>query len=421
MKHICFLQTSNESTICEHRHALALTFPYLINELSKFGHYDYSLYVEGRTKEPFDTYIENNKPDYVFITAITATFPNAVKFAKIAKKYNCKVVLGGPFASLNAIGIHNGYKEFDVILSGMISDKIMTSTINKNKIINGKKKLDINFRLSDILNKSIFDIYSDDPVCYDLGFGCMHKCTFCTMRSIWSNQHLSYRCVDNVLYDLNNIKKWKTLKIIDDDILLSKKLLRNVSISNTFDKVIAETRADNINRETVKVLKEFGITHLMIGVESFDDSFLRESLKYSKKNWGSVVGNAISLCIKEGIIARPVLQMLHPGMQKNYLSNILPIIKDWKIGNGIQLFFVFFTPHPGLKYCRVPINNYITNDLSLFNHFNPVYRPESFKQEDIIAFIEEYNNILENLEIEIFNAKITYHGSFLEEYNVFFP
>jgi len=387
---------------------------------SDYDNYNYSLFVEGLTDEPFEAFLEREKPDYLFVTAISATFHSAVKFAKIAKRYECIVILGGAFATLNSRIIFDHYKDFDLIVEGIPPSNVIDKDAKQRRIIRGSRKPDIDYRLSDLLNKTLFDIYNNDPVCYDLGFGCSYECRFCTMRYIWESGHYSYRSIDNISYDLGKMNKWKSLKIIDDDILLSVKALTNLSLSKKFNKVIAETRVEKTDQRAVNILKQFGITHLMIGVESFDEHFLMYSLKYSKKNWLSMVTNAISSCNKEGIIVRPVLQLLHPGMKREYLTQILPIIRDWRIENGIELFFVFFTPHPGLKYYGLVRDNYITNDLSLYDHFNPIYRPNDFKEKDIEKFIDDYNHIIEELGIQKFNGTIHRLGALVDTYRVFF-
>lgn len=408
MRKLCLVQPSNDYQVLSHQHALALTFPYLIKKLSLTDGFDVSLYVEGKTNKIFDDYLSKENPEFVFITANTATFPNAVKLAQIAKNQKCRVLLGGLFASMNYDVIHKYYTCFDKIIIGApnsysIFDKIEKKTVNKCD-----NSYDINFGIHDVLNLPMFEEYDNDPVCYEITFGCAYNCNYCSLRYVWGTGVCSKRNITTITEDLNKLTKWKTLKIIDDDILQSKEIIGKCKVPNNFKKVIAETRVDRINENTVSILKDFGVTHLIIGVESFNADNLYNSNKTNSQKWTKETFKALEICNKHNIISRPVMQLLYPNMPKSYMKSLLLQIKDWTPQNNVEVFFSFFTPHPGMTISRNIINNLITTNLSIYDHLTPVYKPDDYNIKDLHNVICEYNKLVDLTNSLEYNPHINY-------------
>lgn len=417
---ICLVQPSNDFQVSVHRYALPLTFPYLIKELALEEEHSLCIYIENKTTEPFIEYLNNEIPDLLFITSSTSTFPNSVRFAKIAKKYNYITVLGGLFPTMNAQIISKYYACFDYIVTGNPPSNLLKNSLPDRRIIHGSKSIDIDFELAPILNLPLFSLYRDDPVCYEITCGCQHNCNFCSLRSLWGKGVRSIRSAKKVSKDFKQLSSWKSLKIIDDDILQSPSVIENIEDGHRFSKIVAETRVDRITKQTINLLKNFGITHLIIGVESFDFNNLKNSCKTSSKKWMEKTNNAIELCVSSGIVPRPVMQLFFPEMSQNYFRDIKPLMVDWKPQNGIEIFFVFFTPHPGLPNFNLNYRNLITNDLSKFDHLTPVYKPELFDKKLVKITLEEFNEFVDITNSKEYNPSKEYYGKFFRRYNKFF-
>ena len=108
-----------------------------------------------------------------------------------------------------------------------------------------------------------------------------------------------------------------------------------------------------------------------------------------------------------------------PLTDLSYLKYLKNTIKDWKVSNGIEVLFSFFTPHPGLN---LPIDKkrFITNDLRKFDHVNLVYLPKSYRKNDRYKILEYYHEMVETTESHRFNPNIDVHENFYERYDVFF-
>lgn len=416
---LCLVQPSSEYQVFSHKYALALTFPYLIKILKLDEKFRLSLYVEGRSKKAFADYLQEERPCFIFVTANTATFPNAVKLAEVAKAQGCCVILGGLFATMNAEVISTHYACFDRIIKGVPWGDFFDN-FPSEKIVEGRRQYDINFEISNILNSPLFDCYRNDPICYEITFGCVYNCSFCSLRHIWGTGICSRRSAEVVCSDINRLSGRHTLKIIDDDILQSPHILEKCDFRSSFKKVIAETRIDRINKQSISALKTLGVTHLIMGVESFESELLVSSLKSHSNNWAEKVFSAIELCSQYQIVARPVLQVLYPEMSKNYLRNILPYIKDWTPKNNVEVFFSFFTPHPGLELSKGMASNLLTNNLSDFDHLHPVYMPKGYDVDDVKKVLYDYNQLVDITESVNFNPYIYSLGNHKKEFDVFF-
>lgn len=201
------------------------------------------------------------------------------------------------------------------------------------------------------------------------------------------------------------------MKIIDDDFFQSIGSIEKVSIKNGFKEIIAQTRPDRINASSISTAKVFGVSHLIFGVETLTLNFLKSAEKTSSNEWESLAFKAIEICLTYGIGPRPILMIAAPLTDLSYLKYLKNTIKDWKVSNGIEVLFSFFTPHPGLK---LPIDKkrFITNDLRKFDHVNLVYLPKSYRKNDRYKILENYHEMVETTESHRFNPNIDVHENF---------
>ncbi len=106
-------------------------------------------------------------------------------------------------------------------------------------------------------------------------------------------------------------------------------------------------------------------------------------------------------------------------MSKNYLQNILPYIRDWTPTNNIEVFFSFFTPHPGLDSGKGIASNLLTNDLADFDHLHPVYMPDGYDIDDVKKILSDYNQLVDVTESVEFNPYVFSFGKYKKEFDLF--
>lgn len=417
---ICFVQPNNEYQVRANKIALSLTFPQLICNLGLST--NYCVYIDGLASISFDDYIENKCVTHVFITCITSTFPRAVELSRIAKRHGCITVLGGIFATINHSKIALNYDCFNYIIQGGISsdfiDFLEKKTPESPLVLAFQRQDCFSLPLSPIMLSSEFiDVFDEDYfVCYELGNGCMYNCSFCTLRKAFGRQ-FRQRDPQIIQEDLSNLAtKWHRLKLIDDDIYPSWSILSKLDLSG-FDEIIVETRINHLTEEFLSLCKAQGITHIISGVEAFNNSSLNYLNKSADKYWGSAVQSSVELCDKYGIMLRPVVMLNPPFAQESDLLDIIEQTKNWQPEHHVELLLSLFTPHPGMP---LPKGKLLTNYLPDFDHLHLVYVPASLSKLKNTRLIEYYNYIVAQTKSESFNPSIKIRIGMFDEYKPFF-
>lgn len=421
---ICFVQPDTDYQIKKNRHALALTFPQLISDL-EIEQTDYCVYVAGKSTCAFDIFLVSQGVTHVFITAITSTFPYAIEFARIAQEKKCITVLGGLFASINYNVITHHYNCFDYIIAGKPNSDILIEVQQKPSVSKSIVSLGYsNYKkeLGRIITDQRFtEIYDKhDTVCYELANGCLYNCSFCTMRKAFPNHSLQKRKIDIIQRDIARLAQyWTKLKIIDDDISLSINCLKQLNFHG-FQEVIAETRLDHISEASMSIFQKVGITHLIVGVESLDTAFLKNSNKTSAPSmWSDRMSNAITLCVKYNIIMRPVLMIVNPTMSIEHLKLYENKLENWIPENNIELLCSFYTPHPGMG-TPAEYRGLLTYNLKYFDHLHCVWLPPHLGQKNCEIISSIYNNVVNITKSSEYNPPIDFFFEDGEGFRCFF-
>ena len=407
---LCLFQPQSFYPVQPHFKALAKTFPQLVADLD-LDESNYCVYVRGISQEILSEYISREKVTHFLISSITATFPDAINAAEEAKAAGCITVVGGIFPSTNAETIQRHFSCFDFIVVGMPTRSLLSNILSAQQfpsILYYPRHYNINaIFLKHAHSRHFKNVFKDDPLCYEITNGCVHDCSFCTLRAAWGTGVLHTRNMSLVKQELNEISKtWRKLKIIDDDILQRRKFLSELSLYGQFDQVIVETRVDRLTKKSVAQLKSFGVTHVLFGVETLDEALLKSINKsQDPRGWEKRVFDAIDLCRSAKIVARPVVMLTAPDMSTAYLSDLVRKIRDWKPRNGVEILFAFYTVHPG---CARDRNDgvYLTNDLSKFDHLHLVFLPRGYQRVAIPTILELYQLLVNETESSTFNPPV---------------
>jgi radical SAM superfamily enzyme YgiQ (UPF0313 family)/2-polyprenyl-3-methyl-5-hydroxy-6-metoxy-1,4-benzoquinol methylase len=281
-------------------------------------------------------------PDLVGITALTPSRHQALKTARLAKKFRpfSKVVLGGVHPTLMWEQMMKHYKEIDFIVRGegeitffeLVTGKELEEISGlvwrnrKGLIINNKDR-----SLVPNLDNLPFPAWEMiDPLSYpawgkgkvdgiDLGKevrfpivfsrGCMGVCTFCSSWRIWRG-HRSRRgrkVADEVEF---LVKKYgaKHLCFYDDTFGGDRKEVINFCREIVKRKIkvaiVGSTRVDLVDEKLLAWLKKVGFYELAFGIESGSPRMLA---KINKKNDLSEIEEAVSFTKKVGIKASALM------------------------------------------------------------------------------------------------------------------
>lgn len=386
----------------------------------------------------------------VGITCQNYNLSIAINIAKYAKHVNAnlKIILGGP-------GVHGVEKELlrkfqslDFIASGegevVLSQLLLTILSNKkcetsglfyrgenNEIhYNGKPKLineldTIPFpNFKNIINVTEYFILFDDErraLNVELARGCNGGCDFCGCFSFWGGRH-RYFSLD---YVVNNIKNLIIKYNINHIYLSDDNFMKNRDCVVEFCKKIIESkieitwdtraRIDNLDINTLKLMKTAGCSEILIGVESADNEIL---LNMKKRIKSEQQYNAIKEILDADIF--PILSLIlgYPNESKRSIDqSLLLLVRLYMLNKPMVAYFHILSIVPGTKLydnlkeylCFDDINN-VLSELSLGNSnileedrklileypeiFSTFYYIKTANDIGILKFISKYSTTI---------------------------
>ena len=312
---------------------------------------------------------EGRNCDLVGISTMTASFPNAIKLAKIAKKHNAYVVVGGYHPSalyerifdvpeIDAVVRGEGEMTFkELVLNGPsiqvkgLSFKDKDGKIyhnpNRDKIMN----LD-SLPFPDRSLRPNNPIFKNHEVIVT-SRGCDGACTFCANNVVhgrWRGRSPENTVAElKILYDKNpdlTIHIWDASFMQDGDRVA--KIIELIKENGIHFKYFCEMRVDHINKypDVIKGLAEIGMEWIAIGIESPN----QERLKKLKKGiTTSAVEKAIKILKENNIKIIGYLMIGDPDETMEQMKEY-PVYAT-KIGVD-KIMLAIQTPHPGSQFFK---------------------------------------------------------------------
>jgi len=255
-------------------------------------------------------------PDVVGLTSVTPTFKNALKWGQLSKqlKQNIRIVMGGIHATI----VPGEVIKQDIIDIVCIGESELTARELFNELAKEQPALD---KVKGICFKRGKNIVTNErrPFIEDLDAlpfpdrsllkvpgafvppdamampvatiissrGCPGSCTFCCTKQIFSKRFRA-RSVANIIAEvehLSNNEKIKEIHIADDTFTVIKKRViefcdeikrRRLNINFQFMNGL---RADFVDKDILKSLKDIGVKTVGFGVESGNEQVLKNIKK----------------------------------------------------------------------------------------------------------------------------------------------
>lgn len=356
--------------------------------------------------------IKKWKPDVVGISTYTTFAASAFKLAELVKKNirGCKVVIGGPHATVRAEEILRICKNVDYVVRGEAEDTILELV----KYIEGKKSLKlegidgVSFKKGAriIHNKDRFppknlDDYptpdrslllnekkltSEDMGLIMTSRGCPYRCTYCA-----STKGIRYRSVDKVLEEILTVKrKYGTSQFTFKDdsftvnrdrvVELCKKLIdQKMGISWE-----CNTRVNLIDEELLWLMKKAGCNFIKVGVESGSDKMLE---RMNKKITLDQVRSAAKLFRKVGIHWTGYFMMGVVGETKNDVWKTVEFMREVKPNLGV---IAVYEPFPGTAMFEEGVKKGLLKENMSLKDFYEIFPSNYYKinpavQNDLIS------------------------------------
>ena len=353
--------------------------------LKRAGHTTELLYVESLQKEELRRAVEAGV-DLIAVSATTDQFELAGKVVDFfSRNSGIPIILGGVHATVapeeaikldGLLGICVGEGEFPLLdLATALekkSDYLKIANfwfrsgveIVKNPVrplINNLDELPFPDRELFDYQQIVNDNY-DDGAEFMVGRGCPFLCSFCinkSLRDIYRGKgpFVRYRTVDNVIAEIRQVvatySNVAKITFQDDILALDKKWLADFSEKYALEIGIpfrCNLRADNVDDDTLTLLKQANCTELWVGVETGSER-LRNSLLKKQLPTATIVA-AFDLIHKYGIKSKAYNMLGLPG---ETCEDIEETIRLNKLIKPDLKNITIFRPYPGTElyeYCK---------------------------------------------------------------------
>lgn len=336
--------------------------------------FDTCFSVKGDAIKDFEKRIEQFKPDAIGISCREEDFEEALALARIAKEKNKLVVWGGVHATTAADEI---IKEegVDVLCIGE-GDEAMPELFEKiNKGKNHLKTKNVWFKRPDgtVIKNDVrnlrndldylpmpdFDVFLNESDKFQIRFmssrGCPNQCNYCInafLQKLYlgKGRYVRFMSVDKVLDEVEySVKRYglKEVKFCDDVFTINKN--RVLEFADKYKKRIdlplwVITRANYLDYEVLKALKDAGLQSMSIGVESGNE-FIRNKVFNRNMPRQSMI-NAFKIA---GQLGLPIRSYNIFGAPCETRESIMDTIELNRILKPSSVQATILTPYKGTK------------------------------------------------------------------------
>lgn len=349
--------------------------------------------------------LQEQKPDLLGISVVSATYPNSLKLAAIAKELNpeCFVVFGNALTSVlperaikeknvDAVAIGEGEETFVEIAKRIEAGKSLKGVKGTWYRESGRVEKNAPRPFIEDLNSLPFPAWNLFPTLKEyLHYrggktawalqtpaltiittrGCPGRCTFCATHAVFGRS-IRFRSPENIVAEIKEMKHLfgiRSLNIWDDTFTINRERNRRL-----YDLMIKEglgiewscqERVNLVDLESLQLMKKAGCRSISYGVESgvqrVLDNFVKKDIKIEQ------VKRAVSLTEKAGIICQAYFMLGIPGETKEEMNQTI------KFAYGLNPDIVQFcitTPFPGTELEEMidsGMGKWITHDFTKRN------------------------------------------------------
>ena len=367
--------------------------------------------------EEIEEEIRRVKPDYLGLSSITCTIPDAVECVKRAKAIDPAIVtiMGGIHPTFMPEEVFGLCPELDYIVRGE-SEKTLPEFFHA--IDSGKKgdelknikgiayrnsegktvrtpdrplmtseELDRLPKAFDLLNWSEYPYYmikNSTMGALDTSRGCPKECSFCSQRLFWK-QAWRPRSPESLMRDIEEqMRRGATVFLLNDDYPTMdperwEAFLDMVIESGHKIYFLMETRAEDIirDKDILHKYRKAGVIHIYVGTEATDE----EKLKlYKKEMTPNEAHEALSLLDSHGIITETSMILGTPDETEESVKRTLDLAIKY---NPDFCHFLAIAPWPYADLYKHLEPHVVVKDYKKYNLIEPIVKPEAMTLEEV--------------------------------------
>ena len=181
--------------------------------------------------------------------------------------------------------------------------------------------------------------------------GCPFNCTFCAGSTI-SGRKTRFRSIKNIIEEIKFLSSRfgvKEIHILDDNFMLKRQYVRNFCRALIDDKIEISwccpngVRLDNLDEETLLLMKKSGCYYISVGIESGSSRILA----HMKKGFTTVqVGEKVSLARKAGLAVNGFFILGYPEEKRQDILQTIRFAQELRLTRAA---FFNFLPLPGTE------------------------------------------------------------------------
>jgi len=268
------------------------------------------------TKEEVVELLKKEKPDLIGMSFGTQIRFSAFDLARLIKKNfpQIPLVVGGPHPTLTYQDLLENIPEIDIVLrgEGEISFVNLVKTIEKKGDLAGVKGISFRDKEGRVVNNQPEDMIEDldslpfpardllDMEKYEqtaasskkrctnilTSRGCPYHCVYCSVSEQWGHK-IRYRSAKNVVDEIEFLLKTypflQGIRFFDDVFTMNKErvleICKEIHKRNLNFVWECEARANTVDPEMLKAMKEAGCEFIDLGIESGSDRILKNIKK----------------------------------------------------------------------------------------------------------------------------------------------
>lgn len=385
--------------------------------------------------EDIEKKIIQSKPDFVAVSAITCTSPDAIKVAELAKSINpeIKTIIGGVHASFMYNEMFSLTDAVDFIVRGEGEQTIvdLLDTISQGGDL--RKVKGIVYKHNDIVAvnppRPMMESLDGLPMSWEVldwedytyfilpdsrlgaistSRGCEKDCTFCSQQKYWMKRWRA-RSPEDIVKEMLTLRKEYDVDVVlftDEYPTPDRKRwerLLDLIIERDIDmKILMETRAADIvrDRDILHKYRDAGIIHIYVGTEATE----QKGLDYMKKDLRIEESKkALSLLRDAGIITETSMILGFPDETEDTIARTLELAIEF---NPDFAHFLAITPWPYSDIYN-DLKDYISvTDYKKYNLIDPIVKPKAMTLEDLDrAIVDCYRTFYMHKYKEIMGEK----------------
>ncbi len=381
-----------------------------------FGVALYDAMTKFHTLDQVRDTLRRERPDAVFVTCITATFPDGAEVCRIAKEENPEVVtvMGNTHPTFMWKEVLNENPEVDLIVRGEGEETSVALLEAWNSGRDLSKVRGIAYRsdvgpvatlpacfiknldtLEPAWNLVPWNEYTYRPKSGStLGVvssarGCKQHCSFCSQRLFWEE---SWRAVtaERFVRQLEYLRDRYGVNVVmlaDEIPTLDrerwKRILNLLVDRQSGTTLLLETRVDDIVRDEdlLPLYRQAGVEHIYVGVESVNQATLdvfKKDLKIEQSK------RAIELINEYDMISETSFVMGMPEETPEDMQRTIELSKHY---DPDMAFFLAITPWPYADLYEKVKGHIAVTDYRRYNLVEPVIKPLAMSLEEVRAML----------------------------------